>query len=77
MIVTLKAPSPRKGAGMQFECIKMGVECDVFDGLHYDLTIHDITRAEMIATKFPLAVYLYTSSGFSAIANTGSATPGE
>jgi len=52
MIVTLKAPSPRKGAGMQFECIKMGVECDPFDGLHYDLTIHDITRAEMIATKF-------------------------
>jgi hypothetical protein len=52
MIVTLKAPSPRKGAGMQFECIKMGVECDVFDGLHYDLTIHDIARAEMIATKF-------------------------
>ena len=29
------------------------------------------------ATKFPFAVYLYTSSMFSAIAKHGSATPGE
>ena len=32
---------------------------------------------EMTATRFPLAVYLYTSSGFSAIFKQGSATPGE
>ncbi len=30
----------------------------------------------MTATRFPLAVYLYTSSLFSAIARQGSATPG-
>ena len=29
------------------------------------------------ATKLPLAVYLYTSSGFAAISIQGSATPGE
>ena len=29
------------------------------------------------ATKFPLAVYLYTSSGFAAISKQGEATPGE
>ena len=52
MIVTLKAPTARMGAGMQFECIKMGVECDPFDGLHYDLIIHDINRATLIADKF-------------------------
>ena len=32
---------------------------------------------EITATKFPLPVYLYTSSMFAAIAFTGSATPGE
>ena len=32
---------------------------------------------EITATKFPLAVYLYTSSTFSAIFKHGSATPGE
>ena len=32
---------------------------------------------DITATKFPLAVYLYTSSTLAAIAKTGSATPGE
>ena len=32
---------------------------------------------EITATRLPLAVYLYTSSLFSAIAKHGSATPGE
>ncbi len=32
---------------------------------------------EITATRFPFAVYLYTSSGFSAILRHGSATPGE
>ena len=32
---------------------------------------------EITATKFPLEVYLYTSSLFSAIFKHGSATPGE
>ena len=31
---------------------------------------------EIIATEFPLPVYLYASDGLSAIARTGSATPG-
>ena len=32
---------------------------------------------EITATRFPLAVYLYTSSVFSAMARQGAATPGE
>ena len=49
MIVTLKAPSPRKAVAVQFECIKFGVECDLFPDNLLDLTIHDIDRAKIIA----------------------------
>ena len=51
MIVTLKAPSPRHSAAVQFECIKFGVECDLFADNHLDLTIHDIDKAKTIASK--------------------------
>jgi hypothetical protein len=49
MIVTLKASSPRNAAAVQFECIKFGVECDLFADNHLDLTIHDLDRAKTIA----------------------------
>ena len=51
MIVTLKASSARRAAAVQFECIKFGVECDLFADNHLDLTIHDIDRAKIIADK--------------------------
>ena len=50
MIVTLKASSPRKAVAVQFECIKFGVECDLFIDNYLDLTIHDIDRAKAIAS---------------------------
>jgi len=49
MIVTIKAPSPRHAVAVQFECIKFGVECDLFDDNYLDLVIHDIDRAKTIA----------------------------
>jgi hypothetical protein len=51
MIVTVKASSPRKAAAVQFECIKFGVECDLFANNFLDLTIHDIDRAKTITDK--------------------------
>jgi hypothetical protein len=49
MIVTIKAPSPRHAVAVQFECIKFGVECDLFEDNYLHLTIHDINRAKIIA----------------------------
>jgi hypothetical protein len=51
MIVTIKASSPREAVAVQFECIKYGVECDLFDNNYLDLTIHDIHRANSIARR--------------------------
>ena len=51
MIVTLKASSPRKAAAVQFECIKFGVECDLFADNYLGLTIHDMERVLAIASK--------------------------
>lgn len=51
MIVTIKAPGPRNAVAVQFECIKFGVECDLFDDNYLDLTIHDIDKAKVIASK--------------------------
>jgi hypothetical protein len=51
MIVTIKAPTPRQAVAVQFECIKYGVECDLFDNNYLDLIIHDIHRANSIARR--------------------------
>ena len=49
MIATIKANSPSGvGAGV-FEAIKQGVEYDVYDDNHFDITVHHQYRADLIA----------------------------
>jgi len=49
MIATIRTPSRSStGAGV-FEAIKHGVEYDVYDDTHFDITIHNQTRADLIA----------------------------
>jgi hypothetical protein len=49
MIATIRTPSRSStGAGV-FEAIKHGVEYDVYDDNHFDITIHNQTRADLIA----------------------------
>ena len=49
MIATSRTPSRSStGAGV-FEAIKHGVEYDVYDDTHFDVTIHNQTRADLIA----------------------------
>jgi hypothetical protein len=49
MIATIRTPSRSStGAGV-FEAIKHGVEFDIYDDTHFDITIHNQTRANLIA----------------------------
>jgi hypothetical protein len=49
MIATIRTPSRSStGAGV-FEAIKHGVEYDVYDDTHFDITIHNQSRADLIA----------------------------
>ena len=49
MIATIKASSSRAvGAGV-FEAIKHGVEYEVYDDGHFDITVHSQDRADRIA----------------------------
>jgi hypothetical protein len=49
MIATIRTPSRSStGAGV-FEAIKHGVEFDIYDDTHFDITIHNQSRADLIA----------------------------
>ncbi len=49
MIATIQVPSRRHiGAGV-FEAIKHGLEYEVYDETHFDITVHNQTRADLIA----------------------------
>lgn len=49
MIATIKAQSKSYvGAGV-FEAIKHGLEYDVYDENHFDIVVHDQSRADLIA----------------------------
>lgn len=49
MIATIRTPSRSDtGAGV-FEAIKHGVEFDIYDETHFDITVHNQTRADLIA----------------------------
>jgi hypothetical protein len=49
MIATIRTPSRSStGAGV-FEAIKHGVEFDIYDDTHFDITIHNQYRADLIA----------------------------
>ncbi len=49
MIATIRTPSRSStGAGV-FEAIKHGVEFDIYDETHFDVTVHSQTRADLIA----------------------------
>jgi hypothetical protein len=49
MIATIRTPSRSStGAGV-FEAIKHGVEFDIYDDTHFDITIHNQARADLIA----------------------------
>lgn len=51
MIVTIKAPSRREAARAEFECIKFGIECDYMQDNYFDITVHDMEKAKIIADK--------------------------
>lgn len=49
MIATIRTPSRSStGAGV-FEAMKHGIEVEVYDETHFDITIHNQTRANLIA----------------------------
>jgi hypothetical protein len=49
MIATIRTPSRSStGAGV-FEAIKHGVEFDIYDDTHFDIVIHNQSRADLIA----------------------------
>ena len=49
MIATIRTPSRSyTGAGV-FEAMKHGIEFEVYDETHFDIPIHNQTRANLIA----------------------------
>lgn len=49
MIATIRTSSrSATGAGV-FEAMKHGLEFDVYDETHFDITVHNQTRADLIA----------------------------
>ena len=49
MIATIRTPARSStGAGV-FEAMKHGIEFEVYDETHFDITIHNQTRANLIA----------------------------
>lgn len=49
MIATIQVPSRRNIGPGVFEAIKHGVEFDIYDDTHFDITVHNQTRADLIA----------------------------
>lgn len=49
MIATIKAESPRTVSAGLFEAIKHGLEYDVYDDGHFDITVHEQYRADAVA----------------------------
>ena len=49
MIATIRTPSRSSTDAGVFEAMKHGIEFEVYDETHFDITIHNQTRANLIA----------------------------
>lgn len=49
MIATIRTSSRSATGSGVFEAIKHGLEYEVYDDTHFDITVHNQTRADLIA----------------------------